>query len=127
MYGTATLLNITQVDNADLLHRKMNRAVKQLAGWRAEPTTILAELGIPNARTIRSLRQANLVVRLKTLPAHLTAAAQYGFLASKPTLKMTFEAEMRTITQALQLMGDMARDTSISSIVGPTARRGKWS
>ena len=81
----------------------MNRAVKQLAGWRAEPAAILVELGIPNARTIRRIRLTNLLVRLKTLPAHITPAALHGFLAARPTLQTTFEAEMRIITQELHL------------------------
>ena len=101
MHGTAALLNRTQIDK---LQRKMNRAVKQLAGWRAEPTAILAEMGIPNARTIHRIRLANLLVRLKTLPEHITPAALHGFLAARPTLKMTFEVEMRTVTKELQLM-----------------------
>ena len=99
MHGSAALLSTLQVDK---LQRKMNRAVKQLAGWRAEPAAILAELGIPNARTIRRIRLANL--RLKTLPAHITPAALHDFLAAQPTLQTTFEAEMRIITQELHLM-----------------------
>ena len=101
MHGTAALLSIPQVDR---LQRKVNRAVKQLAGWRAEPAAILAELGIPNARTIRRIRLANLLVRLKTLPAHITPAALHGFLAARPALQTMFEAEMRTTTQEVHLM-----------------------
>jgi hypothetical protein len=69
MHGTVALLSILQVDR---LQRKMNRAVKQVAGWRAEPAAILAELGIPDARTIRRIRLANWLVQLKTIPAHIT-------------------------------------------------------
>ena len=105
MHGSAAPLSTLQVDK---LQRKMNRAVKQLAGWRAEPAAILAELDIPNARTIRRIRLANLLVRLKTLPAHITdsitPAALHGFLAVQPTLQTTFAAEMRIITQELHLM-----------------------
>ena len=62
-------------------------------------SSILAELGIPNARTIRRIRLVKLLVRLKTLPAHITPAALHGFLAAQPTFQTTFEAEMRIITQ----------------------------
>ena len=64
----------------------------------------LVELGIPNVRIIRRIRLANLLVRLKTLPAHITPAALHGFLAARPALQTTFEAGMRTNTQELHLM-----------------------
>ena len=55
IHGTATLLIIAHVYG---LQRKMNRAVKQLAGWRTESVAVLVEL-VTQGRGPRTIQYAS--------------------------------------------------------------------
>jgi hypothetical protein len=82
----------------------MSRAVKQLAGWRSEPTAILAELGIPNTRTIRRIRLAKFSSAAENVSCTQHTCSPTRLPRIGPTLQTTFETEMKTTTQELKLM-----------------------
>ena len=101
LHSTAALLSSTQIGR---LQTKMDLSVRQLAGRRAEPAAVLADMGIPNAQTIHRIRLVSLLVRLRTLPAHLTPAALHNFLSSQvPEATADFEKKMRITAAAIGL------------------------
>ena len=70
------------------------RQVNKLAGAQADPQAVLADLGLPDAITIRDLRLATLVNRLRTLPEYMIPASLHRFfMSSTITRTRGLEAE----------------------------------
>ena len=77
LHGSAALLS---EDHIQMLQRRMDTSVQQMVGSLVEPAAVLADLGIPDASTIKLIRTANLRVRLQTLPEKLPPAAFHRHL-----------------------------------------------
>jgi hypothetical protein len=71
VYSTISLVSAAQVLK---IQHALLMSVNKLAGSLADPQAVLADLGLPDAITIRDLRLGTLVNRLRTLPAHMVAA-----------------------------------------------------
>jgi len=79
VHAAAALLSSLQIDT---LQSKLDTSIRQLAGPRANPSAVLADLGLPTAHMIHELRLANLMDRLRTLPEYLTPASLHRLLMS---------------------------------------------
>ena len=125
VHGGAALLSPSQVDR---LQRKMRAAVRQMAGRRAEPAAVLADMGIPDAVTIASMRSVGLLMRLRTLPQNIAPASLHRFIMALPhkDRASSFENGMLETLQLLQLP-DMLQETArppASLLVSADAKEG---
>ena len=97
------LLDERQVDK---IQYALTASIK-LVGSNADPQAVLADLGLPDAYTIRDIRFGTLIQRLRTLPDYMTSAQLHRFLMStQPTRNRGFEAaylKMLTKYQALDM------------------------
>ena len=95
VYSTISLVSAAQVLK---IQRALLMSVNKLAGSLADPQAVLADLGLPDAITIRDLRLGTLVNRLRTLPAHMIAASLHRCLmASVTSRRRGIEAEYFTL------------------------------
>ena len=81
--------SISLVDNAQVakIQTAVLDSVTKLVGSATDPHSALADLGLPDAVTIRDLRVGNLVNRLRTLPTYVVSAQLHRFLMSSPATR----------------------------------------
>ena len=100
LHNSAALLSS---DHIQMLQRRMDNAVRSMVGPLTEPAAVLADLGLPDANTIKLIRTANLRVRLQTLPKNLLPAAFHRFLETQRTQPSRLVRQMQDTFQTLNL------------------------
>ena len=70
---------------AQQIQHALLASVNKLAGPMADPQAVLADLGLPDAVTIRDLRLGTLINRLRTLPEYMVAASLHRYLMQSQT------------------------------------------
>jgi len=94
--------SISLVDDAQVakIQTAVLDSVTKLVGSATDPHTVLADLGVPDAITIRDLRVGNLVNRLRTLPTYVVSAQLHRFLmSSHATRAQGLEAQYLQLLQ----------------------------
>ena len=95
VYPTIAFVSEHQVQK---IQHALLSSVNKLAGALADPQAVLADLGLPDAVTIRDLRLGTLVNRLRTLPEYMVAASLHRtFMSSQTTRSRGTEAEYRKV------------------------------
>ena len=76
--------NIALLSNrqVDMIQHTLTVSIQKLAGTNADPQSVMADLGLPDARTVRDLRFGTLIHRLRTLPEYMVAAQLHRHLMS---------------------------------------------
>ena len=103
LHGSAALLSEDQIQ---MLQRRMDTSVQQMVGSLVEPAAVLADLGIPDASTIKLIRTANLRVRLQTLPEKLLPAAFHRHLETSHPRSGGLVSQMQATFRTLHLVPD---------------------
>ena len=84
VHSAVSLIDLAQLEQ---IQTAVLESVQKLVGSSADPQAVLADLGQPDAITIRDLRVANLVNRLRTLPEYIVSAQLHRYLMSSPAAR----------------------------------------